>query len=52
MKSISIAHYWSCQREEGEFKMGKRSQKEKAEVLLSLHKGGGLLVLQNAAWTE
>jgi hypothetical protein len=47
MKSILIAHYWSCQHVEGEFKMNKRSQKEKAETLLSLHMGGDLLVLPN-----
>jgi 2-methylisocitrate lyase-like PEP mutase family enzyme len=29
------------------FKMSKRSQKEKAEALLALHKGGDLLVLPN-----
>lgn len=32
---------------ESEFKMNKRSQKEKAELLLSLHRGGDLLVLPN-----
>src|SRR5262245_5736797 len=47
MKSISIAHYWLCQHAEGEFKMNKRSQKEKANTLLSLHMGGDLLVLPN-----
>jgi 2-methylisocitrate lyase-like PEP mutase family enzyme len=31
----------------GEFEMSKQSQKEKAEVLLSLHTGGDLLVLPN-----
>src|SRR5215470_8333790 len=31
----------------GAFKMSKRSQKEKAEALLSLHRDGGLLVLPN-----
>lgn len=32
---------------EGELEMDKRSQKEKAEVLLSLHKRGNLLILPN-----
>src|SRR5262249_21630060 len=40
MKSISTAHYWLRQHAEGEFKMYKRSQKEIAGTLLSLHKGG------------
>jgi 2-methylisocitrate lyase-like PEP mutase family enzyme len=35
------------QRVGGALKMSKRSQKEKAEALLSLHRDGGLLVLPN-----